>query len=72
MRKIWDDISMKGKLKFSEKLRVWWLIISFVLLGSLTFEAPFWIVVVMAASLFGAIYSLRNVKFDKFDDDDDE
>jgi hypothetical protein len=55
MKKIWDEIALKGHgLTAGEKLRIWWFAASLVITGSVTDTAPWWISVLLTVNFIAS------------------
>jgi hypothetical protein len=65
---LWDGITLKGIDKWSDKLRVYWFIVSFVLFGSVVDEISLWLLLLVALNFFVSAWSLRKVKFPESDE----
>jgi hypothetical protein len=60
-KKFWDDIILKG-YTWSEKLRIYWVLLSFMSLCTVD-EAPFWLLALLLGNFAAAAISIGKIEF---------
>jgi hypothetical protein len=69
MKRFGEELSLKGML-FSDKLRVWWFVLSFVCSGSVA-DALVWLIILLCVNFVASAISLSKINISK-DKEEDE
>jgi hypothetical protein len=71
-KKFWDGITLKGIDKWSDKLRVYWFAVSFVLLGSVADDISIWLLFIVVVNFSLSAKAVSKVKLPPEDGDNEK
>jgi hypothetical protein len=72
-KKFWNEVALKGLgLKWSDKLRIYWFVVSLVLLGSAADDISLWLLFALAVNFVASTKAISKVKLPPEDGNEKE